>query len=90
MNASVESRRPAPDAAALERALLPAVRRADSDTYVIADGYSCRAQIAQGTSRRALHLAEVVRLAMGSRPRMHHPAGITGIENGRRQTRIPP
>jgi Fe-S oxidoreductase len=48
-----------------EQALLPAVRRADSDTYVIADGYSCREQIVQGTSRRALHLAEVVRLALG-------------------------
>jgi Fe-S oxidoreductase len=48
-----------------EQALLPAVRRADSDTYVIADGYSCREQIVQGTSRWALHLAEVVRLALG-------------------------
>jgi Fe-S oxidoreductase len=47
-----------------ERALLPAVRSAAPDTLVIANGYSCREQIAQGTSRRALHLAEVVRLAV--------------------------
>jgi FAD/FMN-containing dehydrogenase/Fe-S oxidoreductase len=57
-----------------ERALLPAVRRADSDTYIIANGYSCREQVAQGTSRRALHLAEVVRLAIGSQPSAMAPA----------------
>jgi Fe-S oxidoreductase len=49
-----------------ERALLPAVRRADSDTYIVANGYSCREQIAQGTSRRALHVAEIARLALKS------------------------
>ena len=48
-----------------ERALLPAVREAGADTFVIADGYSCREQIAQGSPRRALHVAEVVRLGLG-------------------------
>jgi hypothetical protein len=47
-----------------ERALLPAVRQADAGTTIIADGYSCREQIAQGSSRRALHVAEVARLAL--------------------------
>jgi FAD/FMN-containing dehydrogenase/Fe-S oxidoreductase len=47
-----------------ERVLLPAVRRAAADTLVIADGFSCREQIAHGTGRRARHLAEVIRLAM--------------------------
>jgi Fe-S oxidoreductase len=46
-----------------ERALLPAVRRAAPDTLVIADGFSCREQIRQGTDRKALHLAEVLKLA---------------------------
>jgi Fe-S oxidoreductase len=46
-----------------ELALLPAVRRAPADTIVVADGFSCRTQIEQGTGRRALHLAELVRLA---------------------------
>jgi Fe-S oxidoreductase len=46
-----------------ERVLLPAVRSAAADTLVLADGFSCREQIAQTTTRRALHLAEV--LAMG-------------------------
>jgi len=47
-----------------ERVLLPAVRNAAQDTLIIADGFSCREQIAQGTGRRALHLAEVIHMAM--------------------------
>ncbi len=47
-----------------ELELLPAVRRAPSDWLIIADGFSCREQIAQGTSRRALHLAEVLQMAI--------------------------
>jgi FAD/FMN-containing dehydrogenase/Fe-S oxidoreductase len=47
-----------------ERVLLPAVRQAEADTLIIADGFSCREQIAQTTDRRALHLAEVIRMAL--------------------------
>ncbi|MFL5629489.1 MAG: FAD-binding and (Fe-S)-binding domain-containing protein [Ktedonobacteraceae bacterium] len=47
-----------------ERVLLPAVRRADKNTLIIADGFSCREQIAQATDRRALHLAQVIQMAM--------------------------
>jgi hypothetical protein len=47
-----------------ERRLLPAVRAADRATLVVADGFSCREQIAQGTGRRALHLAELLQLAL--------------------------
>jgi hypothetical protein len=47
-----------------ERALLPAVRAADKDAIIIADGFSCREQIEQLTDRRALHLAQVVQMAM--------------------------
>jgi FAD/FMN-containing dehydrogenase/Fe-S oxidoreductase len=43
-----------------ERVLLPAVREAAADTLIVADGYSCREQIAQTTGRRALHFAEVI------------------------------
>jgi FAD/FMN-containing dehydrogenase/Fe-S oxidoreductase len=46
-----------------ELELLPAVRKADPDCLVIADGFSCREQIAQCTNRRALHLAEVIQMA---------------------------
>jgi len=42
-----------------ERALLPAVRAAAADTVIVANGYSCREQIAQATGRRAVHSAEL-------------------------------
>jgi FAD/FMN-containing dehydrogenase/Fe-S oxidoreductase len=47
-----------------ERTVLPAVRAAAADALVLADGYSCRTQIAHGTGRRALHLAEVLDAAL--------------------------
>ena len=43
-----------------ERVLLPAVRGAKPGTLVIADGFSCREQVAQNSETRALHLAEVL------------------------------
>ena len=48
-----------------ERVLLPAVRNATPETLIVADGFSCREQIAQTTGRRAMHLAEVLDLALG-------------------------
>jgi len=47
-----------------ELELLPAVRQAPDDWLIIADGFSCREQIAQNTTRHALHLAEVLQLAL--------------------------
>lgn len=55
-----------------ERVLLPAVRSAPADSLIIADGFSCREQISQSTGRRALHLAEVLELALRE-----------GVPNGR-------
>jgi Fe-S oxidoreductase len=46
-----------------ELELLPAVRKAPPDCLIIANGFSCREQIAQCTSRHALHLAEVIQMA---------------------------
>ncbi|MGB6611911.1 MAG: heterodisulfide reductase-related iron-sulfur binding cluster, partial [Acidobacteriaceae bacterium] len=43
-----------------ERVLLPAVRAAASETILVADGFSCREQISQNTSRCAVHFAEVI------------------------------
>jgi Fe-S oxidoreductase len=43
-----------------ERVLLPALRTSDSATVFVADGFSCREQIAQNSSRRGVHLAEVL------------------------------
>jgi Fe-S oxidoreductase len=47
-----------------ELELLPAVRQAAPESLIIADGFSCREQIAQGAGRHALHLAEVIRMAL--------------------------
>jgi Fe-S oxidoreductase len=45
--------------------LSPEVGRAASpSTAVIADGFSCRTQIAHGTPRRATHLAELLAAAL--------------------------
>jgi FAD/FMN-containing dehydrogenase/Fe-S oxidoreductase len=46
-----------------ERHLLPAIRAAAAETLIVADGFSCREQIAQATGRRALHLAEIIQMA---------------------------
>jgi len=42
-----------------ELSLLPAIRAADPGDLLIANGTSCRHQIADGTGRRALHIAEL-------------------------------
>jgi hypothetical protein len=69
-----------------ERALRPAVRQAGEDELVIADGFSCREQIAQRTSRRALHVAQVVRLALeGAGTAVPPERGI--VPNRRRRAR---
>jgi Fe-S oxidoreductase len=47
-----------------ERVLLPAVREALADTYIVTNGFSCREQITQSTGRRAWHLAEILQKAL--------------------------
>jgi FAD/FMN-containing dehydrogenase/Fe-S oxidoreductase len=47
-----------------EASLLPAVRRADEQTLVVADGTSCRHQIKDGTERSALHAARVLAMSL--------------------------
>ncbi|MGH9254616.1 MAG: FAD-binding and (Fe-S)-binding domain-containing protein [Vicinamibacterales bacterium] len=49
-----------------ERVLLPAVRQSSEDTLIVADGFSCQEQISQLTGRRAIHLAEALRIALGT------------------------
>ena len=48
-----------------ELSLLPAVRRADADTLIVADGTSCRHQIKDGSGRDALHVARVLAMSLG-------------------------
>jgi len=43
-----------------ERVLLPAIRSAEPGTLIVADGFSCREQVAQNSTSHALHLAEVL------------------------------
>ncbi|GGY94302.1 dimethylmenaquinone methyltransferase [Streptomyces olivaceoviridis] len=60
--------------AVAELGVLPAVRGAAPDSLVLADGFSCRTQIEQGgTGRRALHLAEVLALALDGNLPSDHP-----------------
>jgi FAD/FMN-containing dehydrogenase/Fe-S oxidoreductase len=47
-----------------ELSLLPAVRKADKGALVVADGTSCRHQIADGTSRQAIHVAQLLDRAL--------------------------
>ncbi|HEY6863333.1 MAG TPA: FAD-linked oxidase C-terminal domain-containing protein, partial [Burkholderiales bacterium] len=47
-----------------ETSLLPKVRAAAADTVVVADGTSCRHQIADGAGRDAVHVARVLREAL--------------------------
>jgi Fe-S oxidoreductase len=51
-----------------ERVLLPAVREVPPHTIVLTDGFSCRSQIAHGTERQALHLAQVIQMALEKGP----------------------
>lgn len=47
-----------------ELSLLPAVRKADQATLVVADGTSCRHQIHDGAQREALHVARVLAMSL--------------------------
>jgi Fe-S oxidoreductase len=82
-----------------ERVLLPEVRKAEPETLLITNGFSCHEQILQRANRRALHLAEVLWLAMRegkvrpkpiepiARPKADlEPESISG--NGKRQTLV--
>ncbi len=44
--------------------LLPAVRRADATTLIVADGTSCRHQISDTTERKPVHIARLLELAL--------------------------
>ncbi|MFZ0866604.1 MAG: FAD-linked oxidase C-terminal domain-containing protein [Candidatus Sulfotelmatobacter sp.] len=70
-----------------ELELLPAVRRAPDNWLIIADGFSCREQIAQGTPRRALHLAEVLQMALTTAVDPSMPDSYPYPESARTQQR---
>ena len=51
--------------ACAERVLLPAVRAADPDVAVLADGFSCRVQLRQAGAHKPVHLAQLAARALG-------------------------
>jgi hypothetical protein len=54
--------------------LLPAIRQAPDDALIVADGTSCRHQIADGTGRAASHVARVLAMALDGAADSGHPA----------------
>jgi FAD/FMN-containing dehydrogenase/Fe-S oxidoreductase len=73
-----------------ERVLLPAVRNAGDSTLIVADGFSCREQIAQTTGREALHTVELLHAGIfGARSPFGQPSTVrrraldaTGVSRG--------
>lgn len=57
-----------------EQDLLPVVRGAPEGTVVVADGFSCRQQIADGSGRAARHMVSLIRLALRETPPNPMPA----------------
>ncbi|MGP0095070.1 MAG: FAD-binding and (Fe-S)-binding domain-containing protein [Xanthobacteraceae bacterium] len=49
-----------------ELALLPAVRKAEAGTLIVADGTSCRQQINDGAGRAAIHVARVLAASLAA------------------------
>ena len=56
-----------------ERVLLPRARQLGSDEILITDGCSCREQVEQQIGKSALHLAEVIQLALATGEREEPP-----------------
>ncbi len=61
--------------AVAETALLPAVRAADEDAVILADGFSCRTQLEQLSERTGIHLVELLAQHL-SADRAQEPAQI--------------
>jgi Fe-S oxidoreductase len=73
-----------------ELELLPAVRQAPADWLIIADGFSCREQIAQGTNRQALHLAEVLQMALNPTQPCHSDRSRSAIDGAVEEPAVGP
>jgi FAD/FMN-containing dehydrogenase/Fe-S oxidoreductase len=59
-----------------ELSLLPAVRRAEAATLIVADGTSCRHQIKDGAGRGVLHVARVLAMSLDSARSVPYPSSI--------------
>ncbi len=56
-----------------ERVLLPAVREAPPETYIVTNGFSCREQITQLAGRRVWHVAELLEKGLARSGSSEHP-----------------
>jgi Fe-S oxidoreductase len=70
-----------------EQHLLPAVRQADNAMLIVANGFSCKEQILQGAGRRALHLAELLQMALHAGTRAEWEEERVSSNGGTRRTR---
>ena len=50
-----------------EASLLPSVRKTDETTHIVADGTSCRQQIADGSGRKPVHVARILSQSLGQK-----------------------
>jgi Fe-S oxidoreductase len=48
------------------------VRAAADDTLIVTSGFSCREQISQTTDREALHIAQLLKLALDEEAKRHN------------------
>src|SRR5205823_5046507 len=48
-----------------ERVLFPLLRKTGDEDIIISDGFSCREQILKGSNKKAIHLAEMLAMAIG-------------------------
>jgi hypothetical protein len=71
-----------------EQAYLPAARKTDADTFIVANGFSCQTQLADApdVDRSALHLGQVLRLARHPDP---HSAAARAEVDRRPQPALP-
>ena len=60
----LEAEHYAPSQAMAELSLLPKIRQAPAETLILANGFSCRHQIKNGTGRQPLHVAILLRQAL--------------------------
>jgi Fe-S oxidoreductase len=56
--------------AVAEQGLLPAVRAASEETVLLADGFSCRTQVAHAAGGESLHLAQLIDTAVHDRAKV--------------------
>jgi Fe-S oxidoreductase len=79
-----------------EHKFYPTMRNAEKDTILAADGFSCKTQLEHGTDRGALHISQVIKMAMdygesgpgGDYPEKHYPDVVLNGDGRAREAAI--